>query len=137
LAESFVRSTAWWLTHSSGAPVRAPGHADRIYLSSRHGWSVDFGANTFLVGKALERARDRITEILDDILRGDIPKRSEVEQSLRKAVAGSVSNFSGDEYLRYPDDGRDLVFGAQSIDLSDAAKFLINSSGLSEFIAPD
>lgn len=34
VARRFLRATAWWLTHSSGSPVRAPGHADRISLLS-------------------------------------------------------------------------------------------------------
>ncbi len=49
LAKEFVQKTAWWHTHSSGNPVRAPKHSERIYKSI-HGWSIDFGANTFLVG---------------------------------------------------------------------------------------
>lgn len=135
LAQNFVRATAWWLTHSSG-PVRAPRHADRIFLSNRHGWSIAFGANSFLVGKALERSRERIHGFYDRIKAGDIPRRSEVEKSIRAAVAGSVSNHLDEEYQQYPDDGRDLVFGAQSIDLTDAANFIIENSGISEFLSP-
>jgi hypothetical protein len=43
IAVSFMRESAWWYSHPSG-PVRAPGHADSLYMS-RHGWAVDFGAN--------------------------------------------------------------------------------------------
>jgi hypothetical protein len=55
LCKSFVRSSAWWLTHSSGSPVRAAGYANRAYKNSRHGWAVDFGANTFCIAKAIQR----------------------------------------------------------------------------------
>lgn len=52
IAESFIRKSAWWLKHYR-RPVRAPKHAKRLYLSD-HGWAVDFGGNSFLVGKAIE-----------------------------------------------------------------------------------
>ena len=55
-AERFIRASSWWLTHSSYRPVRAPGHAERLYMTP-HGWAVDFGGNSFLVGKAIERCR--------------------------------------------------------------------------------
>ena len=48
-----------------------------------------------------------------------------------------MANHEGDEYGRYPDNGRDLIFGAQSIDLSDAVKFVINNSGIAEFVASE
>ncbi|WP_143271851.1 hypothetical protein [Azospirillum brasilense] len=137
LAEDFIESTAWWLTHSSGNPVRAPRHARRIYLSPRHGWALDFGANTFLVGKALERCRTIIHSFYEKISSGDIPIRSEVSRALRRSIAGAVANYSGDEYTEYPDDGQDLVFGAQAIDLNDAVRFALRNSGLDEFLAHD
>lgn len=136
LAEDFIKATAWWLRHPTGG-VRAPRHARRIYLCRRYGWSVDFGANTFLVGKALERCREKILGFFGRIRDGDVAKRSEVEQSLRYEVARSVANSRGEEYWpHYPDNGRDLVFGTQSIDLEDAVEFVINYSGIKEFLAP-
>jgi hypothetical protein len=77
LAKRFIRATAWWLTHSSGSPVRAPGHANRI-TKSHHGWVVDFGANTFLVGKAIERCRNILNDYLDEASKGHLPLKSEV-----------------------------------------------------------
>ena len=135
LAEDFIRATAWWLTHSSGSPVRAPRHADRLYLSPRHGWMVEFGANSFLVGRALERCRERTRGFFERIKNGDLPRRSEVECALQAAVAGSVANHMGEEYSRYPDNGRDLVFGAQSIDMADAVQFVIEITGIAEFLS--
>lgn len=136
LAVAFVRKTAWWLTHSSGYPVRAPGHADRVDLSERHGWAVEFGANTFLVGKALERCRERINDFFEHIKRGAVPTRSEVERSLKAAIAGSVANYVGQEYWQYQEPQAQLVFGAQAIDLSDGARFIIEQTGIGEFLAP-
>lgn len=134
LAQRFVASTAWWLTHSSGSPVRAPGHADRIY-ESHHGWAVDFGANTFLVGKAIERCKNAINQFLDVAATGQIPTRSEVEAAIKRHVSGAVANVEGYEYSGYyPVDNQDLVFGAQSIDVGDAARFMIRESGIGEVL---
>ena len=130
IAKKFIRATAWWLTHYSGKPVRAPGHADRIY-KSHHGWAVDFGANTFLVGKAIERCRNVINDYLDEAANGRIPLKSEVIASLKRQISGAVANIDGYEYAGYyPIDDRDLVFGAQSIDVSDAAEFMLDESGI-------
>lgn len=65
VAKGFIKASAWWLAHSSGMPVKAPKHADRIY-KSHHGWAIDFGANTFLVGKAVDRCRKKISEFLNN-----------------------------------------------------------------------
>jgi len=134
VAERFIAATAWWLTHSSGQPIRAPGHADRIYMSD-HGWAVDFGANTFLVGKAIERCRNALNEFLDEAASGRIPLLKEVKNTLKHHVSGAVANIDGYEYQGYyPIDNRDLVFGAQSIDVEDAANFIISESGVAELL---
>ena len=134
VADAFIRATAWWLTHSSGQPVRAPGHADRIYLHSQHGWAVDFGANTFLVGKAIERCRNALNDCLDEASKGRIPLKSEVLNSLKRHVSGAVANVDGNEYWDYPITGVDLTFGAQSIDVKDAANFILRESGIEELL---
>ena len=138
LAEDFIRASAWWLTHSSGYPVRARRHAERIERSSRHGWMVEFGANSFLVGKALERCRERTLVFFERIMTGDIPKRSEVETSFENAIAGSVANYHGEEYSLYPDRGaeRELIFGAQAISLKDGSRFMFANTGIEDFLAP-
>ena len=134
VAEHFIRATAWWLTHSSGSPVRAPGHADRIY-KSHHGWAVDFGANTFLVGKAIERCRNTINDYLEEASKGRIPLKSEVIALLKRQVSGAVANVAGYEYAGYyPIENQDLTFGAQSIDVSDAANFMIRATGIDDLL---
>jgi hypothetical protein len=127
----FIEKTAWWLTHSSGNPVRAPRHADRLYMS-RHGWAVDFGANTFLVGKAIERCGKVLNQCRDAAARGQTVSRADVEAKLRKAISWSVANSSGDEYQgSYPvRDDYTLVFGAQGIGVDDGADFMIEESDL-------
>ena len=132
LAERFIEATAWWLTHSSGSAVRAPKHAERIYKSD-HGLAIDFGANTFLVEKALERCRNKVNDYLDEAARGHITEKSDVIETLKRIVSGAVANADGYEYTGYyPVENDDLVFGAQSIDLNDAADFIIWESGIED-----
>lgn len=126
VAKDFLRSSCWWLTHSSGTPVRAPGHADRVYLDQRHGWAVDFGANTFLVGKAVERSAKKLKAFLDATASGKEPQIDQLKHDLRHAIAGAVANNAGNEYAGYyPINGDGLTFGAQEIDLNDAVSYLV------------
>lgn len=136
LVRNFVQDSAWWLTHPSG-PVRAPKHADRIYLCPRHGWTLEFGANSFLVGKALERSRAQVIKYFDRICLGESIRRSEVRAAIIEVLASSVSNHIGEEYKSYPVSGSDLVFGAQGIDVNDAASFVLTHSGLADFLSRD
>jgi hypothetical protein len=133
-AEEFVRRSAWWHTHSSGNPVRAPKHAERIY-KSHHGWAIDFGANTFLVGKAIARCNNEINAYIDAAVRGDIPDLDELKSKLRMHICGAVANNDGYEYEGYyPLEGQDMMFGAQSIDVNDGVKYVLQKSGVSELL---
>lgn len=136
LAEDFVRESAWWHTHSSGRPIRAPNHASNIY-NSHHGWAVKFGANIFLVGKAIERCNDEINNYIDLAINGNIPSLEELESALVLHIRGAVANNNGYEYEGYyPLDGRDMMFGAQSIDVYDGVKFILAKSGVKELLRP-
>ncbi|MCC5795435.1 MAG: hypothetical protein JJT85_11995 [Chromatiales bacterium] len=96
---------------------------------------MDFGANTFLVGKAIERCTIAINEFLDVTASGQVPTRTEVAAAIKKHVSGAVANVEGHEYSGYyPVDNQDLVFGAQSIDVADAASFMIKESGIAELL---
>lgn len=130
LAEKFIRKSAWWLTHSSGSEIRAPGHASRI-RNTHHGWAIEFGANDFLVGKAIERCRDIINQLLDEASSGKFLLLDNLKKSLAQQISGSVSNANGYEYEGYyPITGGQLVFGAQAIDINDAVSFLIQEVNL-------
>ncbi len=134
VAKDFIRASTWWLTHSSGLPVKAPRHANRIY-KSYHGWAVDFGSNTFLVGKAVERCKNVVNEYLDVASKGLLPLKSEVVASLKRQISGAVANADGNEYSGYyPIDHGELVFGATAIDLDDAAKYLFKETGMDEIV---
>ncbi|MGY3451943.1 hypothetical protein ACVILH_004285 [Bradyrhizobium sp. USDA 4353] len=130
LAEGFVRASAWWLTHSSYRPVRAPRHAERLYMS-HHGWAVDFGANSFLVGKAIERCQSILDQCEEEAAAGHVVSRVDIEAKLKKAISGAVANSNGEEYQGYyPIKGDLLVFGAQGIGVDDGASYMINEANL-------
>jgi hypothetical protein len=135
LADGLIRSSAWWLTHSSGRPVRAPGHAENLFESSL-GWAVEFGANTFLVGLAFKRCRNEINSYLDQAATGKIPLLSDLKAALALHIRGAVANYDGYEYEGYYPitDGR-LIFGAQAIDVSEATNFILERAKLDGLLA--
>lgn len=118
-ARYFVRRATWWLTHRDG-PVRARGFARRVY-GSNGDWRLQLGANTFLVGRAIQRCRRTIESVLDDAAAGNRRTRQDLARRLRLNVRGAVQNARGEEYNGlYPidRDGR-MRFGAQAIDTND------------------
>lgn len=129
LAERFVRKTAWWLTHVSGRPVRAPRHAKRLRQSDL-GWGVEFGANTFEVSVAIERSRIILDRISTELKAGATISRAAVEAELKNAISNAVSNYRGVLYEHYPIHHETLEFGAQGIGVDDAANFMIGEYGL-------
>jgi hypothetical protein len=130
LAERFIRESAWWLTHSSNRPVRAPRHAERLY-NSRHGWAVDFGVNTFLVGKAIERCIRVLDRCCDETAAGQVLSRSDVEAKLKCVIRGAVANSNGQEYQGlYPAKNDMMEFGAQGIGVDDSVRFMLAESNL-------
>ncbi|SDX45051.1 hypothetical protein [Thiocapsa roseopersicina] len=134
LAQNFIRKSAWWHTHSSGQPVRAPGHASRVY-KSHHGWAVDFGANTFLVAKAIARCGKELNVIIDRAVRGEAIDLPAIRQKLMLHIRGAVANNNGNEYAGYyPVSGTDMLLGAQSIDVENGADFVIEQSGIKSIL---
>ena len=61
-AEKLISKSAYWYVHSSGSPVRAPGHHERIYGGSE-AWKIDFGANTFIFGRQRSFAHAKLRVI--------------------------------------------------------------------------
>ncbi|WP_081702962.1 phospholipase D-like domain-containing protein [Desulfuromonas sp. TF] len=118
IAKDFIRSSAWWLKHPTG-PVRAPSHQYNIY-STDNEFRIDFGANTFLITRAIDRC---IRTIHDYINKSDSELLSELknlETKLYMNVQGAVAGYDGKEYSGfYPLEGNDLTFGTQSIDVKD------------------
>lgn len=119
VAEQFLRKSVWWHTHSSGRPVRAPRHANRM-RGQNGDWSIDFGANTFLVGRAIERCARTCESFLASAGKGTPWSKKDLIEKLKMDVRGAVATYSGAEYAGYyPVDGNDMMFGATSIDIAD------------------
>jgi len=134
LAKDFVRSSAWWYLHPSGSPVRAKKHADNIYKSN-HGWVLDFGANTFLVGKAIERCARELNSYFKKAIDGTPFTFEELTSKLILHIRGAVANYGGNEYeAHYPLTGQDMMFGVQSINVKNGAKFLIDRSKIKKIL---
>lgn len=130
-ARLFIRNSAWWFDHPCGRPVRAPDHQYRIY-GSNPDWRIDFGANQFLVGRAIQRCLNIIENTLEEIAAGKVVNLQNTRDRMFNAVKGAVANYNGDEYLRYYTAiyGNDMKFGTQSIDISD---FVSCAISLTEF----
>ncbi len=118
LAQDFVRNSAWWLTHPSGA-VRARNHAYNVYKNEVHGWAIDFGANKFLVGKAIERCKDEINKYIEKFrTETKLIELDSLKFKLKKHISGAVATYNNGEYSGYyPIVGNDLEFGSQAINL--------------------
>ena len=96
---------------------------------------MEFGANNFLAGKAVERCRSIILESLESFEQGKPWSRAKLISKLKTAVAWSVANYNLDEHDHYSVTGNDMMFGAQSIDVEDAPTFMMRESGISEFLS--
>lgn len=129
-AQRLIRDSAWWHGHPHG-PARAPKHYDRVVYGA-HGWEIDFGANFFLVEKAIRRCAAVIEEACAEVLRtGNTVDASTYRYKMSLAVRGAVANFQGNEYESYYDttDGF-MLFGTQAIRVDD---FVNSMCELSDF----
>ena len=135
LARQLVAESAWWLTHGSGRPVRAPRHGDRLQRLDC-GWAVEFGANWFAAGSALARAREITKHVLDLADQGYAPSERRIRDELDRVPEACVLNSGLDfyPYYRRSDAGR-LVFGAQAIDVNDCERVLLEVTGLQALLA--
>lgn len=117
LAQSFIRRSAFWHSHSSGQIVSGGGHARRVYGAAGD-WKVDFGANSFLVGRAIHRCFRTLGEYIDSWEAGAPKDASEVVRRLRRDVNGAVAGYNGLELNGYYSlSGNDMMFGTTSIDI--------------------
>lgn len=134
LCRELVAGSAWWLTHSSGSPVQAPRHADR--LQKRFcGYCVEFGANSFAAGRVLAKARDYAATVYEQAGQGNLPSERTMRQRLRAIPSDCVLNVNMDFYDHYPTNGvGELVFGAQAIDVKDCERILMRVTGLDDLL---
>ena len=128
LAESFIRVTANWNHPTAHRYVSAPKHADNIYNNSKYGWAVDFGSNSFLVGKAIERCKNAINEYIESQRDRNL---SELKERLARHISGAVATGNNYEYSGcYPIEDGYMKFGVQGIYVEDGVNFLIRRLGL-------
>jgi len=129
-ARYFIRNSAWWLKHPSG-PVRARKHEYNVY-GSNPDWKLDFGANTFLVGRAIQRCLNTVEDALERISNGEEVSFWDIRRLMFRNISGAVANYEGYEYEGYYSaiDGNDLVFGTQSIDMSDFVSCVVEITEL-------
>lgn len=125
IAEIFIKSSTWWFKHPSGRPVRAPNHQKNIY-SSKSGWSINFGWNTFLISKAILRCRKTLEEFLAKADDDKIEPFHSLCRKLRLDICGAVE-IQGKEYPGYYplESHDDMVFGSSSISTRDFIILLI------------
>ncbi|MEC4722770.1 phospholipase D-like domain-containing protein [Noviherbaspirillum sp. CPCC 100848] len=118
LAQSFIRRSTFWHSHSSGHIVSGRGHAKRVYGVAGD-WKVDFGANSFLVGRAIRRCFRTVEEYIDKWEAGQPQDASETVRQLRRDVNGAVAGYDGVELSGYYSSlsGNDMMFGTTSIDI--------------------
>lgn len=131
LARELIHASAWW-DHPSGRYVRAPRQADNV-CNLQSGWLVAFGANSFLVGRAIKRCTLVLDEIKSRIQRQEDFSGEEVIKMLERPISISVCNSSGSEYEYPPFIGK-LRFGSQAIDVRDAAIYLMKTVGVYELL---
>lgn len=128
-ARGLIRAATWWLTHSSGHPVRAPGHDYRLQRLD-WGWSIEFGANHFLVGRALQRSAPILMEGFNLLRDNKFPNEKYFVQHVKAVIPTCVANYNADLYEKYATTRGRLIFGAQAVDVSEAANYIIRASGL-------
>jgi len=122
-AEELIRKSAYW-DHPTCMVVAAPKHAERIYMHAL-GWAIDFGANTFLPGLAIERCARWLKETLKENSR--IITRKIIINKFERIISGCVADSYGDEYYGYyPEDFGYLVFGTQLISLASASEYILS-----------
>jgi hypothetical protein len=118
IAQKMIRDTAWWLKHPTG-PVRAEKHYERV-KKGPHGLQIDFGANNFLVGRAISRCRDRISVVLEQVSSsGERIDEQALRAELILIVCSAVSNYADEEYGFYNLENDFMVFGTQGINVCD------------------
>jgi len=126
LAKRFLRRSVWWHSHSSGKPVRAPSHADRIEGIDGD-WKILFGANYFLAGRAINRCSKTLEGYISSVEENLPWTEQDLINKLWLNVRGAVANRNGAEFSGYyPISGQDMMFGVTSIDVHDFVSLAMN-----------
>lgn len=114
--QCLVAESAYWYGHPHGS-TRAPKHSDRLQIGP-HGFELEFGANKFLVERALDRCLQYIDRCLDWTEKsGSKAAWSDARPELALRVADAVANHCDELFGGlYPRDNRGYMhFGTQAI----------------------
>lgn len=114
--QCLVAESAYWYGHPQG-PARAPKHSDRLQIGP-YGHELEFGANKFLVERALDSCLQYIDRCLDWMEKsGRKAAWDAARPDLALRVADSVSNHCDELFGGlYPRDSRGYMhFGTQAI----------------------
>ena len=127
LAKKFISYTGYWDHPKAGCYVNVD-HSSRIENNFLHGWSIKFGANYFLVGKAIKRCRRTINNYIENNTTISFDK---LKDDLSKNIRGAVATGNNYEYSGYyPLEDGYMKFGVQAIDVDKGIEFLIKEVGL-------
>jgi hypothetical protein len=147
LAEEMIQKSAYWYGHPCGYPVRTPKHSKNVNdpISTmqaleavlgceqkstfiKSDCQIKFGANIFLISKAIYRCQSTLLEFLDNAEAGNVLTLSKLKYQLKMNVRKSVANHQGQEYEGYYSafDGNHIIFGTQSISTDDFVNVILS-----------
>lgn len=131
IAQFFIETCAMW-DHPTGRWVSAPKHAKRI-VNGRYGWEIEFGANTFLVARAIERSTNLVRGLIDRAERGEVIRNSDISTQLNLIISGSVSNYEGEVFEGYYSMERGILrFGTQGINVETFKSYIIGTTEINK-----
>lgn len=132
IAQFFIEKCAMW-DHPTGRWVHAPKHARRI-VNGRYGWEVEFGANKFLVGRAIQKCTIFIRDLINKVELGEVIYRDDISSRLNLIISGSVSNYEGEIFDGYYSIELGLLrFGTQGIDVGEFKSYIIGTTEINKF----
>jgi len=131
IAQYFIEHSAYW-NHPSAGWVGAPKHSERIEYG-HFGYELKFGGNYFLVGLAINRCVNTVSNLLDLFEDGDEYSYEELLRKLFLHVRGAVANNDGNEYRGYyPIEGNNMIFGTQLINVKDFVGIITATSEIAK-----
>jgi len=131
IAQFFIKKCAMW-DHPTGKWVSAPKHVKRI-VNGRYGWEIEFGANTFLVARAIEKSTHFVRRLIDQVERGEVIRNSKISSQLDLIISGSVSNYEGEIFEGYYSIESGLLrFGTQGINVEAFKSYIIGTTEISK-----
>ncbi|MBV1790802.1 hypothetical protein KQ940_22295, partial [Marinobacterium sp. D7] len=127
IAQFFVSKYAMW-DHPTGRWVSAPKHAERIE-NGRYGWEIEFGANKFLVGRAIEKCTNYIRDLIYQVEQGHAIESGNINSQLGLIIRSCVANYEGEIFEGYYSVERNLLrFGTQGINIETFKSYIIGTT---------